>query len=123
MDNDIKVLPVSARPIPNPFLGVRDSMIAPLRFEREDSDIIQYFLSPRQAATAIKQGTLWPGHSVSADRISNLSRKFETEPFSVKGFIVCNVTRDAFAMWYSTATIQQQLMAVPPVETRRKSST
>ena len=33
-------------------------MIAPLRFEREDSDVIQYFLSPRQAATVIKQGTL-----------------------------------------------------------------
>jgi hypothetical protein len=95
-------------------------MILPLRVERDD--LVHYFLSPKQAAYAINAGIVWSGHTISSPRIYQVARATVLDSFSIKGFIMSNVTREDFLDWYYSATMEEQLLSIPPVETRRKQS-
>jgi hypothetical protein len=112
------ILPQTDRPIPDPFLGVRESMILSLRVEQ--GDYSHYFLSPSQVAKVVNNGTIWTGKSIKSERIYNVARTVETPVFSVKRFIMLKLTREEFLNWYITATPEQQIMSIPSVETRRK---
>lgn len=95
-DSGVQILGVAQRPTPDPFLGVRESMILPLRVERDDSDLVHYFISPTQVANVINNQLLWVGHSVSSGRIYQVARPTSSSTFVIKGFIMSKVSREEY---------------------------
>lgn len=114
------VLPTSAWPKLDPFLGVRNSMIAPLSVKHPETNQVMFFLSPKRAATIITLGLFGPKYKVSGDRISQVARKYNNVPFTVKGLVMSNVTRQDFFNWFQSATTLERIQSIHPVETRSK---
>jgi group I intron endonuclease len=108
------VLPINAR-IQDPFRGTGSHLSAPVKVTCKGSDTAQYFVSQRRAVDVIREGSLWPGHSVSRQSTQAASLKAINGVYTVKSFTFTAITREQFMEWFnSTATQEQILLSFKP---------